>query len=228
MSRREHFLELRTQGPLIAPSILLSDFCNLEKETARLEAAGVSLLHLDVMDGHFVPNLTYGIPILEAFHRLTSLPLDVHMMVSNPADYVEEYAKAGASCFTFHIEAVPEPGPLLEKIRSCGMATGLALNPPTPLEKVIPYQSMVDNYLVMSVNPGFGGQSFETNALDKLQQLRSLVGFERLLEVDGGVNDETIKSCTDAGADLLVVGSAIFKHEDYTQRVQTLNRLVSH
>jgi ribulose-phosphate 3-epimerase len=206
--------------------MLLCDFGNLEKEVERLHAAGVEALHLDVMDGQFVDNLTYGLPIVEAFRRLTRLPLDVHLMIAKPAAYVERFVDAGADSLTIHIEAEPQPGPLLARIRDLGVGAGLALNPKTPVRSVEPYLADCDLLLVMSVEPGFGGQKFEPVALEKLRHLRKIAPDSLLLEVDGGVNESTIAECAEAGAQLFVTGSAIFKQSDYTQSVSRLSRLV--
>lgn len=207
------------------PSLLLCDFARLAEEIDRLERAGVQALHLDVMDGHFVRNLTYGPPVVAAVRSCTDLPLDVHLMISNPEEYVEEFREAGADSITVHIEAVHDPRPLLTRIRELGAAAGLALNPPTPLAAVEPYLSSCDLLLVMSVMPGFGGQSFDPVAIDKLRALDSSRAAKHLLlEVDGGVNDATIGSCAQAGATLFVVGSAIFRQPDYQQAVGRLTQ----
>jgi ribulose-phosphate 3-epimerase len=197
----------------------------LEREVRGVEEAGVAALHLDVMDGHFVPNLSYGLPLVEAIRRLTDLPLDVHLMISNPAAYIERYSAAGANLLTIHVEAVPDPRPVLEQIQTAGCLAGLALNPPTPLERIEPFLSHCDLVLVMSVMPGFGGQTFQAVALDKLTQLRQRVDSQVLLEIDGGVADETIGPCSEAGADLFVVGSAIFRHSHYKTRIEELTQL---
>lgn len=216
---------LRQAGPIVLPSLLLCDFARLANEIARLEQAGVQALHLDVMDGHFVPNLTYGPPIVSAIRSCTDLPLDVHLMISNPQPYLEEFREAGADSITVHIEAVHDPRPLLERIRTLGAAAGLALNPTTPLSAVEPYLANCDLLLVMSVMPGFGGQAFDPVALEKLRVLNSSGAAKHLLlEVDGGVNDATIGSCAKAGAKLFVVGSAIFRQPDYTQAVMRLTQ----
>jgi len=205
---------------VILPSLLLCDFGNLANEIRRVEAAGAPGLHLDVMDGHFVPNLTYGVPIISACRRISQLPLDVHLMMTNPHEFVEPFHEAGADCLTIHLEAVPEPGDLLRSIRQLGMATGIAVNPATPLDRLWEVLDLADLVLSMSVVPGFGGQKFQPVALEKLQQLRSK--SDVLLEVDGGVNEQTIGRCAAAGANLFVVGSAIFGHPDYTARIRTL------
>jgi len=225
MSRSQFRERLYGQRPLVAPSLLMCDFANLGQELERLESAGVELLHLDVMDGHFVPNLTYGFPILEAIRRHTTLPLDVHLMISHPGEYVERYVEAGADQVTVHVEADDPADEVLRQIRSAGAAAGVAINPPTPLSEIEDLLPLCDSVLVMSVMPGFGGQAFDPVALGKLKALREQVGSEVLLEIDGGVNEETIGSCTEAGADLLVVGSAIFKHQDYREPVKRLHEL---
>ena len=222
---RERFAALRAAAPVVLPSLLLCDFCNLGDEIAALEAAGVKALHLDVMDGHFVPNISYGLPIVAACRQATKLPIDVHLMISNPGQYIEQFREAGADHLTIHIEAVPDARPLLERIRALGASAGIALNPPTPLSAIEDCLDVADSVLVMSVMPGFGGQKFQEVALGKLRQLRDRAGDNLLLEVDGGVNDATIGRCAEAGADLFVVGSAIFGHPDYAERVRTLNKL---
>ncbi len=205
---------LRRATPAVLPSLLLCDFGNLEREVRRLEDAGVQALHLDVMDGVFVPNISYGMPIVEACRRLTDIPLDVHLMISDPASYAEAFARAGADIMTFHVEAVEDPASVIEKISSFGIGAGIALNPTTPLGAVELYVAQCDLVLVMSVAAGFGGQAFDPVALDKLRILRSQHP-DILLEVDGGVNETTIGACREAGADLFVVGSGIFRRDDY-------------
>lgn len=221
MSRDETLARLRAAAPAVLPSMLLCDFGDLKQEVTRLHAADVQALHLDVMDGHFVPNLTYGPPLVEAFRRLTRLPLDVHLMIERPGQFVEEYARAGADSLTIHIEAEADPRDTLRKIRSLGLAAGLALNPGTPLAAVEPFLKACDLLLVMSVQPGFGGQKFQPVALEKLTALRRTAP-DLLLEVDGGVNNSTISPCVQAGAQLLVAGSAIFRTADYTASMRQL------
>jgi ribulose-phosphate 3-epimerase len=217
--------ELAAAAPVVLPSLLLCDFGNFASEIRKLEEAGVKALHLDVMDGHFVPNLTYGPCIVETCRRSTDLPLDCHLMISEPERYIEDFCKAGASSMTIHIEAVPEPRPLLERIRSLGAMAGLALNPGTPLEAITEVLDACDLVLVMSVQPGFGGQKFQPIALEKLRKLRDMAPPGVLLEVDGGVNHSTIKSCAEAGARMFVVGSAIFGKPDYAASVHELDQL---
>jgi ribulose-phosphate 3-epimerase len=210
-------------APAILPSLLLCDFARLADEVAAVEQAGVAALHLDVMDGHFVPNLTYGAPIVAAVRSCTELPLDVHLMISKPGDYIEAFRDAGADSISIHIEAVPQPRAVIKQIRSLGAMAGLAINPGTSLSTVAPYLGDCDLLLVMSVEPGFGGQSFEAVALDKLRELRGMPAARHLLlEVDGGVNEATIGRCAEAGATLFVVGSAIFRQSDYRQAVGRL------
>ena len=220
--RRNHLSTLLKSAPVILPSLLLCDFGNLEREVARLEEAGVKALHLDVMDGRFVPNLTYGMPIVSALRRLTDLPLDVHLMIEEPQQYVQQFFEAGADIITFHVEAVENPQPVIDQIHALGAAAGVALNPATPVSAVEPVLADCDLVLVMSVEAGFGGQSFQTTALEKLRRLRTQTAPSTLLEVDGGVNAGTIAECARAGAQLMVVGSAIFGHESYSSAVTQL------
>ena len=217
--------ELAAAAPVVLPSLLLCDFGNFAEEIRRLEQAGVKAFHLDVMDGRFVPNLTYGPCIVEACRRATDLPLDCHLMISEPERYIDDFRNAGADSMTIHIEAVPEPRALLERIRSLGAMAGLALNPGTPLEQITGVLDACDMVLVMSVQPGFGGQKFQPAVLEKVRRLRQLVPPGVLLEVDGGVNESTIKSCAEAGARMFVVGSAIFGAGDYAASVQHLGQL---
>jgi ribulose-phosphate 3-epimerase len=222
VSSRQALQALHQAAPAVLPSFLMCDFGNLEREIRALEAAGVRALHLDVMDGHFVPNLTYGMPIVEACRKLTDLPLDVHLMISDPASYASAMAQAGADVLTFHVEAVAEPSTVVQTIHEQQLAAGIALNPDTPLERMLPVVADCDLALVMSVTAGFGGQSFNPVALERLRLLRSRYP-ELLLEVDGGVNRETIAACRDAGADLMVVGSAIFGGDDYAAALSGLS-----
>lgn len=209
---------------VVLPSLLQCDFKNLEGEVRRLEAAGVAALHLDVMDGHFVPNLTYGMPIVAAVRELTRLPLDVHLMISEPQKYAQAFIDAGADVVTVHAEVASDVRLTLETIRSGGAAAGLAINPGTDVKVAEALLPLCDLVLIMSVNAGFGGQAFNPVALEKLRSLRERVSPEVLLEVDGGVNLSTIRECSRAGATLFVVGSAIFGQPDYSAAILQLDR----
>ncbi|QDT67151.1 Ribulose-phosphate 3-epimerase [Planctomycetes bacterium MalM25] len=232
---RERTLQSSRQGSLrggvggvaIAPSLLACDFARLADEIAAIEAAGATVLHLDIMDGHFVPNLSFGVPVVEAIRRCTELPLDVHLMLDNPGEYVEPFRKAGADVLTVHAEVLPDPRPLLDEIRNLGAAAGLSLNPPMPVAKIEPFVGDCDLILVMSVEPGFGGQAFDPSALEKLSWLRDHPQCDAILEVDGGVNADTIAGCAEAGAELLVAGTAVFGADDYTTRLAELTQLAS-
>ena len=223
MLRRHHLSNLRDAAPAILPSLLMCDFGNLQREVARLEDAGVPALHLDVMDGRFVPNISYGMPIVAAFRRLSDLPLDVHLMIEQPQQYIQQFYDAGADHITFHIEAVTDPRAVINQIHDLGASAGVALNPATPVSAIEPILDVCDLVLVMSVDAGFGGQSFNPVALDKLRAIREKMPT-MLLEVDGGVNDATIASCAQAGAQLMVIGSAIFGAKSYTTAVSELSR----
>lgn len=225
--RRPRFAELRSSLPVIVPALLMCDFGHLADEIQRIEAAGAQVLHLDVMDGHFVPNLTYGLTIVDAVRRYTQLPIETHLMISNPADYIEAYHNAGADHLTFHVEAVDDPRPLLRKIRQLGAGAGLAFNPPTPISAVEPFLADCDSVLVMGVMPGFGGQEFDLSALDKLRALRTKAGAATMLAVDGGIHPATVGSVTGAGAQLVVAGSAIFAKENYRQALQELTSIAA-
>jgi ribulose-phosphate 3-epimerase len=207
---------------VILPSLLQCDFGNLEREIRQLEDAGIEALHLDVMDGHFVPNLTYGMPLVAAIRRITDLPLDVHLMISHPQRYAAEFVAAGADIVTIHAEVGEEARLALEAIRSGGCGAGVALNPGTDLKLAEALLPLCDLVLIMSVNAGFGGQAFNPVALEKLRSLRDQVSPDVLLEVDGGVNLSTIHSCGQAGARWFVVGSAIFGQPHYGQAIQAL------
>lgn len=225
MSRRSCLDSLGQTAPTVLPSLLLCDFGNLAEEVRRLEEAGVKALHLDVMDGHFVPNFTYGMPIVAAVRKLTDLPLDVHLMIAQPQRYVGAFLDAGADILTVHVEATDDPQGILSQIRSLGAGAGIALNPGTPVADLEPCLALADLVLVMSVQAGFGGQKFNDIALDKLRQLKPLVRPEVLLEIDGGINESTISRAAQAGAQLFVVGSAIFGQPRYDAAVTELTRL---
>jgi len=213
---------LRAATPAILPSLLACDFAHLEDEVRAVEAAGAPALHLDVMDGHFVPNISIGVPIVEAVRRITDLPLDVHLMISEPAKYIEPFRKAGADSMTIHVEAAPDPRAILDRIRELGAMAGLSLNPPTAVSAIEASLPHCDLVLVMSVMPGFGGQKFEAEVLEKLRDLSSRPDRNYVLEVDGGVALDTVGPCAEAGAELFVAGTAIFRTDDYAGTIGRL------
>lgn len=225
LSPEETRSALRNASPQVLPSVLACDFGRIREEVQAIESAGAKALHLDVMDGHFVPNLSFGIPVIEAIRDCTKLPLDVHLMITNPGDYLQQYRDAGADVLTVHAEVLEDPRPTLEKIRELGALAGLSLNPPMQIEQLEPWLEACDLILVMSVMPGFGGQKFNAVAIEKLSWLKQKVGDEVLLEVDGGVNADTIADCTAAGADLLVAGTAVFGADNYATRLAELTAL---
>jgi len=227
MPRVSRLLSLADQNLLVLPSLLLCDFGNLEREIARLKTAGVQALHLDVMDGNFVPNLTYGLPIVSALRRLTDMPLDTHLMICRPERYVQAFVDAGADMVTVHAEATDKPQAVLEQIRDLGASAGLAFNPSTSLDVLKSCAKSCDLVLVMSVEAGFGGQAFDPSAVGRIREVRSIVGDKVVIEVDGGINEDTIDVCASAGAQWFVAGSAIFKQSDYGQALHGLTRLVT-
>src|SRR5690625_2580807 len=209
----------------IAPSILSADFAKLGEEINEVEKAGADYIHVDVMDGHFVPNITIGPLISEAIKPITELPLDVHLMIENPDQYVEAFAQAGASFITVHEEPSVHLHRTIHLIKSLGVKLGVAIKPATPVTMIEPILSDIDLALVMTVNPGFGGQSFIHETVSKivrLDELRKKHNYTYEIEVDGGVNVDTAKICTDAGADVLVAGSAIFDQEDRQVALQNI------
>lgn len=222
IGRDELNARFRAERPLVLPSLLACDFARLEDEIRAVEAAGAPALHLDVMDGHFVPNLSIGVPIVEAVRRTTDLPLDVHLMITNPDRYVEPFQKAGADSLTIHIEAIPEPQQLLDRIRALDCLAGLSLNPPTPVTAIEPYLAHCDFVLVMSVMPGFGGQKFDPVALGKTRALAARSNRNFLLQIDGGIDSQTITQCANAGAEMFVAGTTIFKSPNYAAAIEQL------
>ena len=211
--------------PIIAPSMLKCDYGDMREEVERLDAAQAAWFHWDVMDGHFVPNLSYGAMVIQAIRSRTKAFFDAHLMISDPATYLDDYLKAGCDAITFHIEAVPEPTALLRRIRSAGKKAGLAINPKTPVSAVEPYLADCDLVLTMSVEPGFGGQKFMPEVLDKVRRLKRLVGPQTLLSIDGGIASDTIAQAAAAGCQVFVAGSAIFDEPNYTAAIQHLAQL---
>jgi len=209
--------------PIIAPSILSADFSKLGEEVRAVEKAGADWIHVDVMDGHFVPNITLGSLVVKAVHEVTILPLDVHLMIENPERYIDDFAKAGASLISVHAETCVHLNRTIAQIHEAGAQAGVVLNPSTPLSAVDWVLEYVDLVLIMSVNPGFGGQQFIPNSLSKIRALRRIIddrGLTILIEVDGGVNTKTISDIAQAGADVFVAGSAIFGSEDYRHTIE--------
>lgn len=209
----------------IAPSILSADFANLGRDIERLSDWKADWIHFDVMDGHFVPNMSFGSVLCAAIRPLTKLPIDVHLMVNEPSRFFDWFVKAGADIITFHAEAEPHIHRSLQRLHECGVKAGVVLNPGTPavaVKEVLPYCDLV---LVMSVNPGFGGQKFIPESLNKIAELRSMIderGLSTEIEVDGGVNPETAKLCVKAGATVLVAGSAVFSAPDQKEMIRQL------
>lgn len=209
----------------IAPSILSADFARLADEVAAVERAGADLLHVDVMDGHFVPNLTVGPPIVESLKKVTKLPLDVHLMITNADAFIPDFIKAGADYLTVHVEACPHLHRTIQSIKERGVKAGVTLNPATPISSLQEIMGEVDLVLIMSVNPGFGGQKFIHSVLKKITQARTMldqINSHALLEVDGGIKADNARDVVAAGATVLVAGSAIFSQPDYTATIAAL------
>jgi ribulose-phosphate 3-epimerase len=214
----------------IAPSILAADFAHLEAEIRRCEEAGVEMLHLDIMDGHFVPNISFGPGIVRTIREITRLPLDVHLMILQPDRYVRTFIEAGANILTVHIEAYHDTRRTLELIRNFGCQAGLALNPLTLFSNAIPYLKQIDLLLCMTVNPGFGGQTFIFEVLDKIRQARQYAFANNLnykIEVDGGLNPDTAMRAVASGANVIVAGTSLFKSRDMREGVKQLRHAVT-
>ena len=213
----------------IAPSILSSDFGNLAREIRAVEEAGADYIHIDVMDGHFVPNLTVGPVVVECVRKLTRLPLDVHLMVERPENLLDAFIKAGSDIITVHVEATPHLHRAIQSIKEKGAKAGVSLNPSTPIQGIEPVIEDVDMVVIMSVNPGFGGQELIRSALAKIKRVRKLLdeaGSKAELEVDGGIKAENIRDVSLAGADVFVSGSGIFKTKDYKKTIAEMRKRI--
>jgi ribulose-phosphate 3-epimerase len=210
---------------MMAPSILSADFCRLGEEVMAVENAGADVIHVDVMDGHFVPNITIGPPVVASVRRITDLPLDVHLMISDADRYIDDFARAGADWITVHVEACPHLHRTIGRIRELGKKAGAVLNPATPLYSLDEILGDVDLVMLMSVNPGFGGQSFIPSSIKKIKTLRKMIedrGLETGIEVDGGVSPATIGEVAGAGANIFVAGSAVFGQQDYAKVIRDM------
>jgi ribulose-phosphate 3-epimerase len=213
----------------IAPSILSADFSKLGDEIRSVEDAGADWIHVDVMDGHFVPNITIGPLVVEAAKRVTSLPIDVHLMIENPDRYIIDFTKAGADLISVQAETCVHLNRTIQMIKESGPRAGVVLNPSTPLSSIDWVVEYVDFVMIMSVNPGFGGQDFIPNSLNKVKALRRMIrdrGLSTLIEIDGGVKEQNIKNISDAGVDVFVAGSAIFKSPDYKKTIDRFRELI--
>lgn len=214
---------------LIAPSILSADFARLGEEIINVEKAGADWIHVDVMDGHYVPNITIGPLITEAVRRSTKLPIDVHLMIENPDRYTPAFVEAGADYISVHVETCTHLNRSIQFIKSCGATPGVVLNPSTPITSIEWILDDVDFVLIMSVNPGFGGQAFIQNSLEKIRDLKKMInrnGSNARIQVDGGVNEKTIREISQAGADIFVAGSAIFGSNDYAETITGFRKIM--
>ena len=214
----------------ISPSILSCDYGKMAEELKCMQDCGVELMHIDVMDGHFVPNITLGAPVVKCIKKYTSVPFDVHLMISNPIDYIDDFCKAGADLISFHIESNSPIGETIDKIIACGAKPAIAIKPKTPASEVLPYLDKLSMVLVMTVEPGFGGQSFMYDMMDKVNEIRKEIlkrGLDIDIEVDGGINDQTIETAAKAGANVFVSGSAIFSSDDRKATVEKYKETAS-
>lgn len=210
-------------GIIVSPSILSADFANLERDIKAVENAGADWIHVDVMDGHFVPNITIGVPVVKSIRKVTKLPLDVHLMIENPEKYVEPFVKAGADIITFHYEAAGEKSrEILKMIKSFGVKAGISIKPKTSPDKIFNLLTTADMVLVMTVEPGFGGQSFMPDCAEKIPYIKKNSPQNMIIQVDGGINAETAKVCTRLGANSLVAGSYVYKSDDIKTAIDSL------
>ena len=210
-------------GIIVSPSILSADFANLERDIKAVENAGADWIHVDVMDGHFVPNITIGVPVVKSIRKITKLPLDVHLMIENPEKYVEPFVKAGADIITFHYEAAGEKSrEILKMIKSFGVKAGISIKPKTSPDEIFNLLTTADMVLVMTVEPGFGGQSFMADCAEKIPYLKNNSPQNMIIQVDGGINAETAKVCTRLGANSLVAGSYVYKSDDIEPAIDSL------
>ncbi len=207
---------------IVSPSILSADFANLERDIKRVESAGADWLHVDVMDGHFVPNITIGVPVVKSIKKVSNIPLDVHLMIENPEKYIEPFAKAGADILTFHFEAVKDVKGIIKLIKSFGVKAGMSIKPKTKPEDVLEFLPELDLLLVMTVEPGFGGQSFMHDCAEKLPIIREYASENMVIQVDGGINAETAKICTIKGANSLVAGNYVYNSDDIQKAISSL------